>query len=431
MQSGNTHFDKAATLDSGSAQRRSLLALGGMAMLPSRVRAQAGRQIVGKAGLLITGQSNADFFLEDGGIWIMNQGLAALLGIPEAAFDPRLNGFRTLNGYALREGFHRNPLLATTFGGTPLWAPGDKGAFLTQRTDVEPGRWNRGSSGEALDRFVRELLTNVDRRDCLGILWIHTEADTQTKRMEDVSVHTAAICRHLHLLRAAFGRPALGQHALPAYGWLPIPYGSSAEGHRAVRAALAMVAADPQNNFRLAIPQTADSEPRGGEDWSHRDAVDLRIFARRAAFAIAHHQRSLHGFPENGLPGLGPGIAGVQANSSTTTIVVVRHDQGRTLKASLAAQDGRGWSVFDSGIRRTVHGMQIVGVDRILLRHEACTRGPGRREIGYCLLGEQLGRGNAVTDGWSSQAALAGLGPEWRFDFPLQGTLIPMAALNR
>jgi hypothetical protein len=192
-----------------------------------------------------------------------------------------------------------------------------------------------------------------------------------------------------------------------------------------------MVAADPQNNFQLAIPQTADSEPRGGEDWSHRDAVDLQIFARRAAFAIARHQRDLHGLPVNGLPGLGPWIAGLQAESSTTTTVMVRHDQGQDLKVSLAAQDGRGWSVFDSGIRRTVHGMQIVGVDRILLRHEACTRSPGRREIGYCLFGEQLGRGHAVTDSWSSQAALAGLGPAWRFDFPLQGTLVPIAASSR
>jgi hypothetical protein len=105
----------------------------------------------------------------------------------------------------------------------------------------------------------------------------------------------------------------------------------------------------------------------------------------------------------------------------------VIHDGGRRLRASAAAGDGRGWSVFAAGARCAVTAMQITGPDRLLLHHEAC--GVGRREIGYCLEGEQLGRGNAVMDDWSAHATLPpGLGAEWRLDMPLQATLLPVLA---
>ena len=70
-----------------------------------------------------------------------------------------------------------------------------------------------------------------------------------------------------------------------------------------------------------------------------------------------------------------------------------------------------------------------VGSDRILIRHEACSPGPHAREVGYCLLGEQVGRGNAITDDWSAQARPPpGLDHAWCFDFPLQATLVPVPA---
>jgi hypothetical protein len=387
-------------------------------------------QVPGKAGLLITGQSNAGFFVEDGGIWTLNEGVAALLGMERARFDPRLDGFRAIDGYALREGVHRNPAMATIQGGTPLWAPGDRGAFLAHQAGTDPSRWGRGAAGQALDRFVRELMTERDRADCLGILWLHTEDDSRGKRMRDAATHAEAIKRHLALIRSAFGRPATGPGELPAYGWSPVPYGESAEGHRAVRAAIAAVEADPWQNFRLAVPQTADSEGRdGGRDWSHRDAEDLRAFARRAAYAIARDQRERYGLFSAGLPGPGPRVIRASAQDPETTVVTVVHDQGRHLKASHAALDGRGWSVLDEGRRRAVAAIELRGSDRIVVRHEPCAGPPERREVGYCLFGEQLGRGNAVTDDWGSRGQpLRGLDAAWRFDFPLQATLLPVAA---
>jgi hypothetical protein len=391
--------------------------------------AAAANPIPGKAGLLITGQSNAGFFLEQG-IWTMNLGLVVLLGLEEGRYNPRLDGLGSLDGYALREGVHRAPEMATTYGGTPLWGPGDQGAFLLHQPGVDPSRWGRGATGQALDRFVRELLTERDRADCLGILWIHTENDCQDKRMRDVETHAGAIRRHLELIRAAFRRPATGPRELPAYGWSPIPYGNSAEGHRAVRAAIAAVVADGRQNFRLAMPQTADSQGRDeGRDYSHRDDPDFRAYAYRAGYAITRHLRERHGLGTGSLPGPGPRIAGAAAEGAGTTVVTVAHDGGRALKASRAARDGRGWSVLDGGTPRKVTGIELRGADRIAIRHEPCAAPPDRREVGYCLFGEELGRGNAVTDDWSDRARQPprGLDAAWLFDFPLQATLLPVA----
>ncbi|GAA0580425.1 hypothetical protein GCM10009416_18510 [Craurococcus roseus] len=402
------------------------------ALLTGAALTAAAASMTGKAGLLVTGQSNAGFFIDDGGIRTLNEGLAALLGIERARFDPRLAGIKDLDGYALWDGFHRSPAMATARGGTPLWAPDDRDAFLLHEPGVHPSRWRRGAAGEALDRFVRDLMTERDRADCLGILWLHTEDDSRRMRMRDAAAHAAAIRRHLSLTRAAFGRPAAGPGGLPAYGWAPIPFGDSAEGHRAVRAALAEVADDPARNFRLAVAQTADSEPRdNGRDWAHRDPEDLRAFARRAAYAIARHLRPRRDSSFfAGLPGAGPRIAEAVAEGAETTVAVVEHDRGRALKANRAALDGIGWSAFDEGRPRIVKAIELRGADRIALRHEPCTGPPERREVGYCLLGEQLGRGNAVTDDWSGIGAILprGFDAAWRFDFPLQATLRPVAA---
>ena len=107
-------------------------------------------------------------------------------------------------------------------------------------------------------------------------------------------------------------------------------------------------------------------------------------------------------------------------------------DRGRRLKARAPARDGRGWSVFDRGAPRPVSALEIAGPDRLLLRHAACTGGPQERAVGYCLFGEQLGRGNAVTDDWGERApSLPGLDGTWRFDFPLQSTLLPAGPAGR
>ena len=127
------------------------------------------------------------------------------------------------------------------------------------------------------------------------------------------------------------------------------------------------------------------------------------------------------------MPGPGPRIAGAAAEDARTTVVAVAHDRGRALRASRAALDGRGWCLLDEGRTRAVGGIELRGPDRIALRHEARTGAAERCEVGYCLFGEQLGRGNAVTDDWASRGAPPrGLDAAGRFDFPLQATQLPV-----
>ena len=66
------------------------------ALLVGAAFVAAAGPVMGKAGLLVTGQSNAGFFLDDGGIRTLNEGLAALLGIERARLNPRLDGIKDL-----------------------------------------------------------------------------------------------------------------------------------------------------------------------------------------------------------------------------------------------------------------------------------------------------------------------------------------------
>ena len=84
-------------------------------------------------------------------------------------------------------------------------------------------------------------------------------------------------------------------------------------------------------------------------------------------------------------------------------MVTVGSQTGAVPEGEPRGADGRGWSVLDGGRSRAVAAMELRGGDRIVLRHEACTGPPDRREVAYCLHGEQLGRGNAVTDDWGAR----------------------------
>jgi hypothetical protein len=85
-----------------SAGRRAGLLAGAAALATAAStrlsEAAAAQPIRGKAGLLVIGQSNAGFFLEQG-IWTMNLGLVALLGIERGLYNPRLEGLAHLDGY--------------------------------------------------------------------------------------------------------------------------------------------------------------------------------------------------------------------------------------------------------------------------------------------------------------------------------------------
>lgn len=392
----------------------------------------------GPAGPLVRGQSNAGFYISEA-IWIGNEGLAALVGVEAGQFDPRIPvapGL-LLSNYGLTQGNRTNPDIFTTFGGVPLWADGDAGAFLDATSAVDPAQWVRGFCGVAEALFVAQVMTALDRAGCHGVLFFHTENDSQGKGMADLDRHVAALKRMMELEREAFGRPATGTDGLPFFLVYPIPFGNNADGHRMIREAYRRVCADPSLNCHMVVAQTCDS--LGGlrfgateRDYSHRDPPDLQMFARRMAFGAARVLNWQRGVGSRAFPSLGPKVVRAEAESVTSTLLTVVHDRGTRLRlGSAGAGDGRGWVVHDGGADRAVFGVQVVGSSQLRLSHEVCVQPVTQRAVSYCLYGQELGRDGGIYDNFSERPLPpewpSSLGSEWVFDWPLRGFLAPLS----
>jgi len=372
-------------------------------------------------GVLLVGQTQAHAFLLDGGLRELYAGLTGILNLSLPRFEPQLGGRNRTEPFVLQQGVLREPAAFTIAPGAPLWQTGNPRAFLVHQADTDALSWQRGAAGTALQRFIRNVMTDTDRANCLGVLWLQGEIEAPTMQRGDSFIHAFALRRMLSFIRSDFGRPATGPRALPAFFWTPPPYGGVNEGQRWAREALANILDDDEMNARLVAPQTADIDLRGDLETSMPQAEDMQMIARRAALGVA---RCL-GSPIR-YPAFGPRIAGVLSTNPFTTEVIIALDRGANIKVNGLAQDGRGWSVTTLGETRAVHSVHRAGPTRLLLRHQIA--GP-RRTIGYCLYGERLGRGNAITDDWGAMGEMPeGMAPAWRFDMPLQPTLRPLYA---
>jgi hypothetical protein len=371
--------------------------------------------------LLVIGQTQAHAFLLDGGLREVYAGLSGILGLAVPRFEPQLGPRNQTEPFALQQGVLRDPAAFTIAPGVPLWQPGNPRTFLVHQADTDALNWQRGAAGAALQRFIRSVMTESDRARCLGILWLQGEAEAPIMQRGDSFMHAFAMRRLLTFVRADFGRPAQGANALPAFFWTPPPYGGVNEGQRWAREALASLLDDEDVNASLVAPQTADVDFRGDLDTSMPEGLDMRRIARRMALGLARG----FGNPIR-YPAFGPRITEVLSTNPFTTEVIIAMDRGTTIKVNGKAHDGRGWSVTTLGETRAVHSVHRAGPTRLLLRHQIA--GP-RRTIAYCLFGERLGRGNAITDDWGSMGEMPdGMAPDWRFDMPLQPTLRPLYA---
>jgi hypothetical protein len=398
------------------------------------------------ASLLVMGQSNAGYFWLSGAAQIMANGLSWYLGalagnIAVAASGSFINPPR----YTQVSG---HPISNST---PPLFPPGaGNGTFLVNPGDgSDPSTWALGPDGLAVQAYLSGsamVPTTEDIADIAALVWPWTEQDS-TAPYAQKALYTATVKRLAALTRGILGRSAA---QLPLLMWNAIPYETDT-GVQMVRESLADIAADSTQNVGIFAAQTADSIPLNavydavGGTWSggdpeHRDETDEIAFGHRGAHVAARAALAaglgdtLTAIPA-AMPLAGPRIAHAFRESATDIVVTVAHDQGDDLRLPLRAANGAGWAVMDGGTvgapGTIIAASTAARIDATHLRVTlagAMTSPSADVRLFYPWGSTQIGRGDAVTDNFSSIGWPAGwdmggdLGAAWTTDFPLQAT---------
>jgi hypothetical protein len=384
---------------------------------------------------LINGQSNAiNYSMNDGAAALLARGIAWHLGA--LAYNV-LATTGSPTSYTMESG---HGIYVVSSAGYP-------GSFVTDPGDgSNPSGWSLGADGLAVQQAVASLPAE-DISDICAIIWPWNETDS-LRQFSEGSTFQAAALRFLSLLRTMLGDTG---NRIPLVWWNAIPYGS-ADGITMHRQTVRSIVLSASENVIVGNPQTSDSNPRGsswdpatgiatGGDPSHRDSADNQRFAVLASPVVARtliagsYADSITALPAALPKAGGPSILHVYRQTSTTLIVTVVHDSGNDLKVPLQAAAGIGFAVMDGGTpgndgpivsavscqRLDATHIQIVLSSSLQNASSAC-------QLFYPFGPTQIGRGNAVTDNFSTMTmptgwnASADLGSSWSLDCPLAAT---------
>jgi hypothetical protein len=392
------------------------------------------------------GQSNSSYFVASGGAQLMANGLAWYLGAlaGNIIFQP--------------SGTYLNPARYTQVNGhpisnstAPLFPPGAaNGTFLTNPGDgSDPSSWALGPDGLATAAYLtgaNAIPSPADLTDIAAMVWPWTEQDS-TAPYSQKALYTGTVERLAALTRGMLGRTAA---QLPLLMWNAIPYETDS-GVQMVRESIADIAATPSQNLSIFVAQTADSIPLSatydatngtwtGGDPEHRDETDEIAFGLRGAHVAARAALTA-GFGDtlttipSGMPLAGPSIAHAYLQSGTQIVITLTQDQGTDILVPLQAANGAGWAVMDGGsvaspgpIISATAASRIDATHLLVTLASAPASPAADCQIFYPYGSTQIGRGDAVTDnfstlGWPAGWDMAGdLGQAWAINCPVQAT---------